>query len=72
MQEKDIYSAVAKRIKALRKKKSLSQDKLAELAKLDRAHLFRIESGKGNATLRTLEAIAHALGVKVRDLVGDR
>jgi len=71
VQEKDIQLAVAKKIKVLRKKKSVSQDRLAALAKLDRAHLFRIESGKANPTLRTLKVIADALGVRVRDLIGE-
>jgi len=69
VQEKDIHVAVAKKIKALRKKKGISQDRLAEIAGLDRAHLFRLENGKGNATLRTLQTIANALGVRVKNLL---
>jgi transcriptional regulator with XRE-family HTH domain len=66
-----IQRAVANKIKALRKEKHISQDRLAELAKLDRAHLFRIESGTANPTLRTLKVIADALRVRVRDLIGE-
>ena len=62
---------MAERIKAARKKKNISQDRLAELAGLDRVHLYRLESGKQSMTLRTLKLIADTLEVRVRDLIGD-
>jgi len=55
----------------VRKRKGLSQDKLAELSGLDRAHLYRLESGKQIMTIRTLQLIANTLDVRVRDLIGD-
>ena len=67
----DIERAVAQSIKKIRKKKGISQDRLAELAGLDRVHLYRLENGKQSMTLRTLKLIADTLGVKVRDLIGD-
>jgi transcriptional regulator with XRE-family HTH domain len=67
----DIEHCVAEKIKAVRKKKGISQDQLAELAGLDRVHLYRLESGKQSMTLRTLKLIADTLGVRVRDLIGD-
>jgi transcriptional regulator with XRE-family HTH domain len=65
----DIQLLVADRIKKIRKAKSLTQDQLAELAGLNRTHLYRLESGKQSMTLRTLKIIADALGVKVGALV---
>jgi transcriptional regulator with XRE-family HTH domain len=62
---------VAANIKALRKKKGISQDEFAELAGMDRVHLYRLENGKQSMTLRTLKHIADTLGVHVRDLIGD-
>jgi len=62
---------VAERIKAIRKEKGISQDQLAELAGLNRVHLYRLESGKQSMTLRTLKLIADTLDVRVRDLIGD-
>ena len=47
------------------------QDQLAELAGLNRVHLYRIETGQQSMTLRTLKIIADALEVKMRDLIGD-
>ena len=63
--------AVAKRIKAIRKEKGISQDRLAEMAGLNRVHLYRLESGKQSMTLRTLKIIADTLDVRVKDLIGD-
>ena len=59
------------RIKAIRAKKGLTQDQLAELAGLNRVHLYRIETGQQSMTLRTLKIIADALDVKMRDLIGN-
>ena len=65
----DIQLLVADRIKKIRRAKSITQDQLAELAGLNRTHLYRLESGKQSMTLRTLKIIAEALGVKVGALV---
>ena len=54
----------------MRAKRGLTQDQLAELAGLNRVHLYRIETGQQSMTLRTLKIIADALNVKMRDLVG--
>jgi transcriptional regulator with XRE-family HTH domain len=59
------------RIKKLRLRKGITQDGLADLAGLNRTHLYRLESGKQSVTLRTMVIIAEALGVRVRDLVRD-
>lgn len=59
---------MGEKIKMLRKQKEMTQDKLAELSGLSRQTVNAIESGKAeNVTTGTLEAIAKALGVSVRD-----
>jgi transcriptional regulator with XRE-family HTH domain len=58
------------RIRELRREKGLSQVKLAVMADMDPATLNRLEQGKGNPNLRTLERVAEALGVEVVDLLG--
>jgi transcriptional regulator with XRE-family HTH domain len=60
---------VGERIAFLRKAQGLTQDQFAERAGLNRAHLYRLESGKQSVTLRTLKIVADALEVRVRDLV---
>jgi transcriptional regulator with XRE-family HTH domain len=59
-----------KRIRQLRTERGLSQAKLAVMADMDPATLNRLEQGKGNPNLRTLERVADALGVEVADLLG--
>lgn len=57
---------VAKNIKKYRKKKGLSQDKLARLADVAHATIIKIESGGiQSPTIDTVQRIAKALGVSV-------
>jgi transcriptional regulator with XRE-family HTH domain len=67
----DIEREVGMKIKALRSRKGMTQDELAERAGLNRTHLYRLENGKQSITLRTMKIIADALCVRVRDLVRD-
>jgi transcriptional regulator with XRE-family HTH domain len=69
--QEDAQHVVAERIKKLRKAKGITQEQLAELAGLNRTHLYRLETGKQSMTLRTLKLVADALGVRVRELVKD-
>lgn len=54
-----------------RETRTISQDKLAELSGLDRGHVFRLESAEVSMRVSTLQVIAEALGVRVRDLIGE-
>lgn len=65
----DIDRAVGERIRKIRKRKGITQDQLAELAGLNRTHLYRLESGKQSMTLRTLKVIAEALDVRIGQIV---
>jgi transcriptional regulator with XRE-family HTH domain len=57
--------------KKFRKKKGLSQDKLAKLADVTLTTLVKIESGvNNNPTIKTLEKIADALEVSIDVLIG--
>lgn len=59
---------MGEKIKMLRKAQEMTQDKLAELSGLSRQTIIAIESGKAeNVTTGTLESIAKALGVSVKD-----
>lgn len=55
------------RIKELRKSRKLSQDKLSEQVDIDPKHLSRIEVGSGYPSLNTLEKIAIALNVEIKE-----
>lgn len=67
----DIQHVVGERIKAIRQQKGITQDRLADMAGLNRAHLYRLETGRQSMTLRTLKIVADALDVRVRELVKD-
>lgn len=62
-----LVNDVGNRIKHLRQKLGLSQEKLALKANIDRTYLAGIESGKRNATLTSVEKIIEALEISVKD-----
>ena len=49
------------RVRELRKKKGLSQEKFADICGLHRSHMGEIERGRANITLATLFIIAEKL-----------
>jgi transcriptional regulator with XRE-family HTH domain len=55
------------RIKELRRRKGLTQDKLSEIVGIDPKHLSRIEVGKGYPSLDTLDKIGKVLKVELKD-----
>lgn len=61
---------VDNRIKQLRLSKNLSQEQLAEKAKVSVRTIQRLEAGD-EASIETLNLVAGALGVPVKDLFGD-
>jgi DNA-binding XRE family transcriptional regulator len=72
----DLYSAnqlkflrrVGRRIAGLRVERDLSQLQLAQLAKIHRSYLASIEIGIRNAQMLTLQKLAAALKVPVKEL----
>jgi transcriptional regulator with XRE-family HTH domain len=61
---------LSENIKNIRKKKGLSQDKLAKLADVTHTTLVKIESGANdNPTIKTLKKIADALEATLDELV---
>ena len=56
------------RIYDLRKEKSLSQEKLALKANIDRAYMHLIEKGRTNVSIELIEKIAIALEIDIKDL----
>ncbi|MBU1007177.1 MAG: helix-turn-helix transcriptional regulator [Candidatus Omnitrophica bacterium] len=58
-------------IKKFRKKKGISQDRLAKLADVTHTTLVKLESGANdNPTVKTLKKIADALEISLDELVG--
>ncbi len=64
--------SVASRIRALRRRRGLTLDALAEAVGVHKGHLSRIERGEKAPSLSTLEAIGTALGADMAWLFGER
>lgn len=54
-----------------RERQDLSQERLGQLADLDRTYISGLERAVRNPTLATMERIAKALGVKLSELVAE-
>jgi transcriptional regulator with XRE-family HTH domain len=60
---------MGKTLKTLRTKKKLSQAALAQRAGLSREYVNKIEAGRYDPPLSTLNTLAKALGVTVTELL---
>lgn len=61
----------AKKIRDVRLSKGMSQEKLAELSDLHRTYISSVERGERNVTIDSMERLANALGVDIRDLLAN-
>ena len=68
MDEKAIYRYIGKRIKSLREKKGLTQEKLAEKTGLSLDFVGKIEVNINNPGLKSLIKIANALDVHIKEI----
>ena len=59
---------LAKRLKQLRKSRGLTQEKLAELIGRDTKHISKLEIAGSYPSIETLERIANALDVELKDI----
>lgn len=60
--------AFGKRVREMRKSKGISQERLAEMAGIDRSYMGNIERGEKNVTLKKAYEICDALEVTIQDL----
>ncbi len=65
----ELLQAVARRIKALRQARGLTQDAVAEALGIASKNVQRLEAGRQNLTLRTLASIADVLDVEPYELL---
>jgi transcriptional regulator with XRE-family HTH domain len=61
---------MAMKLKKIRQERQLTQEQLAERAGVTREYIARLEAGRYDPSLSTIEKLAKALRVKVNDLVG--
>lgn len=57
------------KIKKLRKIRGLTQEKLAELARIDYSYMNLIENGKRNPSLKLIARLARVLDVSLDELM---
>lgn len=62
-QERNPCTEFGQRLRELRLERELSQEKLGELAGLDRTYISSAEAGRRNVSLRTIHKLADALEV---------
>ena len=55
------------KIKTLRKNAGISQEKLADLAGIDRTYISSIEKGERNVSVVIIEKLSQALKVSIKD-----
>lgn len=69
MREEAILSQFGRKVKAFRNERDISQEKLAELSKLDRTYISSVERGQRNIGILNIVKIADALRVSTSSLL---
>jgi transcriptional regulator with XRE-family HTH domain len=65
----DLQISVARRLAALRQARSMTQEGVADRLNIASQNIQRIESGRQNLTLQTIERVAGAIGVPVDEVL---
>ncbi|OGK23182.1 hypothetical protein A2954_00500 [Candidatus Roizmanbacteria bacterium RIFCSPLOWO2_01_FULL_37_12] len=68
MSKETFLKRFAERVKTLRKKTGISQEKFADNVGIHRTYLGRIETGRSNPPVFTVYKILKALGIKNLEL----
>jgi transcriptional regulator with XRE-family HTH domain len=65
----DIARIIAQRLQEARKRAGLTQTQLGERAGVTQNYIYELEYGTTNISIRTLDKMAKALDVDIRDLI---
>ena len=68
MLDNSLQIKLGKRIQKLRDSVGMSQQELAAKCNFEKSNMSRLEAGRVNPTLSTLEKIANAIGVPIPEL----
>jgi len=68
---KNIKRTFGQKLRSLRLSKNLSQEKVAELADLDRTYISSVELGKRNISIVNICRLASALQIEIKVLFDD-
>ena len=60
---------LAKNLEELRSERGITQVEVADKMEVDKSYISKLEAGKGNPTLNTLDRLAVILNVEVSDLL---
>lgn len=63
-----VFEKVGKNIEKIRKNRTMTQQDLAEKARIDLTTISELESGIRNPSLKTLSNIASALGISLKTM----
>lgn len=63
-----LQKRVGKRIKEIRVEKKISQQELADFCGIEPSNMSRLEAGRANATLSTLDKICKSLDIEIIEL----
>ena len=66
--DKNILLAYGHSIRAIRQKRKMSQEELADLSGLHRTYISDVELGKRNVSLENIDRIATALNMSISDV----
>jgi transcriptional regulator with XRE-family HTH domain len=67
--EEEIFLLIiGKKIREIRTKKGISQERLAYMAGIDRAFMGRVERGERNISIIRLKKIADVLEIQLKDI----
>jgi transcriptional regulator with XRE-family HTH domain len=66
-----VFVRFGRRLRDVREKVGISQEKLAELAGLHRTYVSSVERGKRNISLQNIERLAEALNTSMAALMPD-
>ena len=68
MSENSLQLIVGKNIQRIRESKGISQQELAAKCNFEKSNMSRLEAGRVNPTLSTLEKVAKALDISLAEL----
>ena len=66
-----LFAAFGAAVRALRMRRGLTQEALAERAQLHRTYVTEVELGRRNVSLYNIGRLAAALEVSMMELIGD-
>ncbi len=72
MNDSELFSRIALNVRVERTIKRLTQAQLAELIDVHEKYIGKIENGKQNITLKTLNKLANALNIDICRLLEEK